>query len=59
MNVKMEVAALERLTVNSLREHKQRLVRRIAWRMQALEGGDCPNWPDDVPVESPTTPTYK
>lgn len=53
MNVKREVAALERLTVNDLREryaevygeptngrHKQWLVRRIVWRMQALEEGD-------------------
>ena len=53
MNVKKEVAALERLTVNDLRaryaevygegtnaRHKQWLVRRIVWRMQALEEGD-------------------
>ncbi|HEV7280502.1 MAG TPA: DUF2924 domain-containing protein [Pirellulaceae bacterium] len=53
MNVKKEVVALERLTVNDLREryaevygeptngrHKQWLVRRIVWRMQALEEGD-------------------
>jgi hypothetical protein len=53
MNVKKEVAALERLTVNDLRaryaevygestngRHKQWLVRRVVWRMQALEEGE-------------------
>jgi hypothetical protein len=53
MNVQAEVEALNRMTVNQLRSryaevfgeptrsfHKQHLVRRIAWRLQALrEGG--------------------
>ncbi len=53
MNVDKEVAALQRMTVGALREkfadvfgestnarHKQWLVKRIAWRMQALVEGD-------------------
>ncbi len=53
MNVDKEVAALQRMTVGELREkfadvfgertnarHKQWLVKRIAWRMQALIEGD-------------------
>lgn len=53
MNVGKEVAALRRMTVNELRakyadvfgeatnaRHKEWLVRRIAWRMQALAEGD-------------------
>ncbi|TWT30131.1 DUF2924 domain-containing protein [Blastopirellula retiformator] len=53
MNIDKEVAAMERMTVNQLREkyaevfgeptngrHKQWLIKRIAWRMQAnAEGG--------------------
>ena len=53
LNVAKEVAALERMTVDQLRakyaevfgeaarsRHKQWLVKRIAWRMQANEQGD-------------------
>lgn len=53
MNVGKEVAAMQRLTVTQLRKryeevvgeacrsnHKQWLVKRIAWRMQANEEGD-------------------
>jgi hypothetical protein len=53
MNVDKEVAALQRMTVNQLREkfaevfgeatragNKSWLVKRIAWRMQALVEGD-------------------
>lgn len=53
LNVGKEVAALRRMTVNELRakyadvfgeptnaRHKEWLVRRIAWRMQALAEGD-------------------
>ena len=53
LNVDKEVAALQRMTVGELREkfaevfgeptnarHKQWLVKRIAWRMQALVEGD-------------------
>lgn len=53
MNVDKEVAALQRMTVGELREkfadvfgeptnarHKQWLVKRIAWRLQALDEGD-------------------
>jgi hypothetical protein len=53
LNVDKEVAALQRMTVGELREkfadvfgeptnarHKQWLVKRIAWRMQALIEGD-------------------
>ena len=53
MNVAKEVAAMERMTVPELRaryaevfgeecrsRHKQLLVKRIAWRLQALTGGD-------------------
>jgi len=53
LNVEKEVAALRRMTVNELRakyadvfgeetkgRHKEWLVRRIAWRMQALAEGD-------------------
>ncbi len=53
LNVGKEVAALKRMTVNELRakyadvfgeetnaRHKEWLVRRIAWRMQALAEGD-------------------
>ncbi len=53
LNVAKEVAALQRMTVAELREryeevfgeacrshHKQWLVRRIAWRMQANAEGD-------------------
>ncbi|WDI40535.1 DUF2924 domain-containing protein [Bremerella sp. P1] len=53
LNIDKEVAAMERMTVNQLREkyddvfgeptngrHKQWLIKRIAWRMQAnAEGG--------------------
>lgn len=53
LNINKEVAAMERMTVNELREkfadvfgertngrHKQWLIKRIAWRMQAnAEGG--------------------
>ena len=53
LNIDKEVAAMERMTVNQLREkyaevfreptngrHKQWLVKRIAWRMQANAEGD-------------------
>jgi hypothetical protein len=53
LNVGKEVAAMKRMTVNELRakyadvfgeetkaRHKEWLVRRIAWRMQALAEGD-------------------
>jgi hypothetical protein len=53
MNVDKEVTALQRMTVGALRKkfadvfgeptnarHKQWLVKRIAWRMQALVEGD-------------------
>ena len=53
MNIDKEVAAMERMTVNQLREkyhevfreptngrHKQWLIKRIAWRMQANAEGD-------------------
>jgi len=53
LNVAKEVAAMERMTVPELRaryaevfgeecrsRHKQLLVKRIAWRLQALTGGD-------------------
>lgn len=53
MNVEKEVAALERMTVNQLREkfaevfgeptsgrNKRWLIKRIAWRMQANAEGD-------------------
>ncbi len=53
LNVDKEVAALQRMTVGELREkfaevfgectnarHKKWLVKRIAWRMQALVEGD-------------------
>lgn len=53
MNVGKEVAALRRMTVNELRakyvdvfgeetnaRHKEWLVRRVIWRMQALAEGD-------------------
>ncbi len=53
LNVAKEVAALERMTVDQLRakyaevfgeptngRHKQWLIKRIAWRMQANEEGD-------------------
>jgi hypothetical protein len=53
VDMEKEVAALKRMTVNELREkfvevfgeptnarHKQWLVRRIAWRLQALVEGD-------------------
>ncbi len=53
LNVKMELATLERMTVGELQQryfevfgelvrsrHKQYLIRRIAWRLQAnAEGG--------------------
>lgn len=53
LNIEQEVTAMERMTVNQLREkyeevfgeptngrHKQWLIKRIAWRMQAnAEGG--------------------
>ncbi|GAA4440280.1 DUF2924 domain-containing protein [Bremerella cremea] len=53
LNIDKEIAAMERMTVNQLREkydevfgeptngrHKQWLIKRIAWRMQAnAEGG--------------------
>lgn|GEM_PF-1960899 len=66
LNVEKEVAALRRMTVNELRakyadvfgeetkaRHKEWLVRRIIWRIQALAEGDIservpgnepPNW---------------
>ncbi len=53
LNVEKEVAALRRMTVNELRakyadvfgektnaRHKEWLVRRVIWRMQALAEGD-------------------
>ncbi len=53
LNIGKEVAAMKRMTVNELRgkyaevfgegtnaRHKEWLVRRIAWRMQALAEGD-------------------
>jgi len=53
LNIEKEVAALRRMTVGQLRDryaevhgeptrsyHKQFLIRRIAWRLQALEEGD-------------------
>jgi hypothetical protein len=54
LNIKKELAALERMTVGQLRDkyaevhdgeptrsfHRQFLIRRIAWRMQANEEGD-------------------
>ena len=53
LNIEKEVAALRRMTVNELRgkyttvfgentnaRHKEWLVRRITWRMQALAEGD-------------------
>lgn len=53
MNIGKEVAAMRRMTVNELRakyvdvfgeatnaRHKEWLVRRIAWRIQALAEGD-------------------
>lgn len=53
LNIDKEVAAMERMTVDQLREkfaevfgeatngrHKQWLIKRIAWRMQANEEGD-------------------
>jgi len=53
LNVAKEVAAMGRMTVPELRaryaevfgeecrsRHKQLLVKRIAWRLQALTGGD-------------------
>jgi hypothetical protein len=53
LNVGKEVAAMKRMTVNELRaryadafgentnaRHKEWLVRRIAWRMQAMAEGD-------------------
>ena len=53
LNIAKEVAALGRMTVKQLRaryaevfgeecrsRHKQLLVKRIAWRLQALTGGD-------------------
>ena len=51
MNIGKEVAAMRRMTVNELRaksvdvfgettnaRHREWLIRRIAWRMQALAG---------------------
>lgn len=53
LNIDKQVAAMERMSVNQLREryaevfgeptngrHKQWLIKRIAWRMQANEEGD-------------------
>jgi hypothetical protein len=53
MNIDKEVAAMERMTVNQLRDkyaevfgektngrHKEWLIKRIAWRMQANAEGD-------------------
>ncbi len=53
MNIGKEVSAMQRMTVTQLREkyedvfgetcrsnHKQWLVKRIAWRLQANEEGD-------------------
>lgn len=52
-NITKEIATLERMTVDQLRDkyadvfgeetrgrHKQWLIKRIAWRLQALEEGD-------------------
>ena len=54
-NIEQELAAMRRLTVHELRaryvelfgepprsKHKDHLVRRIAWRIQALKEGDLP-----------------
>ena len=56
LNIEKEIATMKRMTVNELRakyaevfgeetkaRHKEWLVRRIAWRMQALAEGDISN----------------
>jgi Protein of unknown function (DUF2924) len=65
-----ELAALGQLTVSGLRArytelfgeetrvgNKVWLIRRIAWRLQALAEGDCPSAPVNVPLNWPTMPT--
>ncbi|MBE3038145.1 MAG: DUF2924 domain-containing protein [Chloroflexi bacterium] len=62
LNVAKEVAAMGRMTVPELRaryaevfgeecrsRHKQLLVKRIAWRLQALTGGDLSERARSVP----------
>ena len=70
LNVAKEVAALERLTMHELRAryaelfgdatetgNRHWLVRRIAWRLQALAGGGSPSVPSAAPPNWPTTRT--
>ena len=70
LNILNEVAALERLTVGQLRQrfaelfgeatpasNRTWLVKRIAWRLQALAEATCPSVPADAPPNWPATPT--
>ncbi len=66
-----DLTALEKMTVAELRERYVRLfgeattsrnriwlLRRIAWRMQALAEGDLSERAANAPPNWPTTPTY-
>ena len=70
LNVGKEVAALQRMTIKELRtkyaevfgeatkaRHKAWLVKRIAWRLQALAEGDLSERARSGPPNWPTTPT--
>ena len=69
MNVGKQIAALKRMTVTELRRkhieafgeptgsgHKDYLVKRIAWRLQAQEA-TCHSVPAGGPSNWPTMPT--
>ena len=70
LNVEKELAALRRMSVGQLRQryaevfgeptrsrHKQWLIKRILWRMQALAEGDLSRRAGAGPRSWPTTPT--
>jgi hypothetical protein len=71
VNIVNEVATLQRLSVGQLRQrfaelfgeataasNRTWLIKRIAWRMQALAEGELSlNAPADAPTNWPATPT--
>ena len=70
LNIHREVAALQRMGAKQLRgryaevfgettpaHNKTWLIRRIAWRLQALAEGDLSEQPAAAPRSWPTTPT--
>ncbi|HTU92436.1 MAG TPA: DUF2924 domain-containing protein [Gemmataceae bacterium] len=71
MNIVNEVAALQRLNIAQLRQrfaevfgeatnasNRTWLIKRIAWRMQALAEGDLSERARHAPPSWPATPTY-